>query len=90
MKKLLPAITALTLIAAVSLTACGKKDMKPDNGGSTTESTTKSTTNLSQAADEFADDMKTTIDDMKSDVSEMLPGSDNTTNPSSTTNKTNE
>lgn len=87
MKKLLPAITALTLIAAVSLTACGKKDMKPDNDGSTTESTTKSTTNLSQAADEFADDMKTTIDDMKSDVSEMLPGSDDTqsTSNSSTT-----
>ena len=74
MKKLLPALTAFMLIAAVAFTACGKKGADDDK--STTESTTKSTTNLSQAADEFADDVKTTIDEMKSDISEMMPDSD--------------
>lgn len=89
MKKLLPALTAFMLIAAVAFTACGKKDMENDK--STTQSTTKSTTNLSQAADEFADDVKTTIDEMKSDISEMMPGSDeNATDSGSTTSTTKE
>ncbi len=86
MKKILPAVTALILVSAVALTACGKKDTKPDNSTtSTSESTLKSTTNLSQKADEFTDDMKTTIDEMKSDVSEMMPGGDDTSTTAPTT-----
>lgn len=81
MKKLLPAAAAFILIAAVTFTACGKKSESDEK--STTESTTKSTTNLSQAADEFADDMKTTIDDLKSDVSEMMPSGNVTTSETS-------
>ena len=86
MKKLLPALTAFMLIAAVAFTACGKKDADDDK--STTESTSRSTTNLSQAADEFTDDVKTTIDEMKSDISEMMPGSDEDTTDSGTTTST--
>lgn len=78
MKKLLPAIIALVLVTATALTACGKKDMA-DGKESSTASTTKSTTDLSQAADKFEDEMETTLDDMKSDVEEMLPGNDGTT-----------
>ena len=86
MKKLLPAFTALLLVSILALTACGKKDETPDSSTTTTsESTLKSTTDMSQAADEFADDMKTTIDDLKSDVSEMMPDGDNTSTTASTT-----
>ena len=82
MKKLLPVLTAFMLIAAVAFTACGKKDADDD------KSTTESTTNLSQAADEFADDVKTTIDEMKSDISEMMPDSDESTTDSGSTTST--
>lgn len=82
MNRIIPVMTAIALTAALLLTACGKKTESDEK--STTESTTKSTTNLSQAADEFADDMKTTIDDLKSDVSEMMPDSNITTSENTT------
>lgn len=75
MKKLLPAILALVLVTATALTACGKKDMTDDNE-STTASTTRSTTDMSQAADEFGEDMKSDVNEMKSDVEDMIPGDD--------------
>ena len=74
MKKILPAITAFVLVAAVAFTACGKKNSEEEK--STTESTTKSTTNLSQNVDEMADDIRTTVDEIKSDISEMMPDGD--------------
>ena len=86
MKKILPAITAFVLVAAVAFTACGKKNSEEEK--STTESTTKSTTNLSQNVDEMADDIRTTVDEIKSDISEMMPGGDDDMTSASGTSTT--
>ncbi len=78
MRKIYPAVLALTLCFGLLFAACGDKRDEDKTTTTTTESTTSSTTNLSQAIDEATSEFS----DLTSDADERTENG--TTDPDAT------